>query len=93
MRDSVRLGLHVWLHTEDVIRGMQISQVVVAENLGVRRPTISKIERREDMNLSTLRRYVRALGGELLVTARVPHGTVEIGAEPKPRGHARSGRS
>jgi len=52
------------------------------------------IERREDMNLSTLRRYVRALGGELQVTARFPDSTVEIRAEPKRRKHAgRSSRS
>jgi hypothetical protein len=40
------------------------------------------------MNLSTLRRYVRALGEELQVTARFPDGAVEIGTEPKPRKHA-----
>ena len=72
---------------------MHISQVAVADKLKVRQPTISKIERREDMKLSTLRRYVRALGGELQVTARFPNTTVEIGAEPKPRKHARAGRS
>lgn len=72
---------------------LHMSQVAVAEKLGVRQPTISKIERREDMNLSTLRRYVRALGGELQVTARFPDSTVEIGAKPKPRKHARASRA
>lgn len=72
---------------------MQVSQVTVAAKLKVRQPTISKIERREDMNLSTLRRYIRALGGELQVTARFPDGTVEIGAAAKPPRRARSGRS
>ena len=43
---------------------MHVSQVTVAEKLKVRQPTISKIERREDMNLSTLRRYVRPEGGD-----------------------------
>lgn len=36
----------------------QVSQVALADKLGVRQPTVSKIERREDVNLRTLRRYV-----------------------------------
>jgi DNA-binding XRE family transcriptional regulator len=71
---------------------MQVSQVAVAAKLKVRQPTISKIERREDMNLSTLRRYVRALGGELQVMARFPDGAVEIGSDSRPRKQARAGR-
>jgi len=78
---------------QELRKRMHVSQVAVAEKLKVRQPTISKIERREDMNLSTLRRYVRALGGELQVTARFPDGAVEIGTEPKPRKHARASRS
>jgi hypothetical protein len=60
-----------------------VSQVSVADKLGVRQPTVSKIERREDVNVSTLRRYVRALGGELHITARFPDGAVEIGPPSK----------
>lgn len=59
----------------------KISQVALASMLGVKQPTVSKIERREDVALSTLRRYVEALGGELHVTARFSDGTVEIGLE------------
>jgi demethoxyubiquinone hydroxylase (CLK1/Coq7/Cat5 family) len=66
-----------------------ISQVALTEKLEVRQPTISKIERHEDMNLSTLRQYVRAGGGEPQVTARFPYACgVEIGAKPKRRKHA-----
>ena len=61
----------------------RISQIMLANKLGVRQPTLSKLERREDMNLSTLRRYVQALGGELHITARFVDGAVEIGAAPK----------
>jgi DNA-binding transcriptional ArsR family regulator len=56
-----------------------VSQVDVAGRLGIRQPTVSKLERREDVNLSTLRRYVEALGGELHVSARFEDGSVEIG--------------
>ncbi len=70
----------------------QISQVELAARLGIRQPTISKIERREDVNLSTLRRYIEALGGELHVTARFPNGAVEIGAPPERARRARGRR-
>jgi len=56
-----------------------VTQNEVADRLGIRQPTVSKIERREDVNLSTLRRYVEALGGELRVTAKFADGTVELG--------------
>ena len=66
-----------------------VSQVALAARLGVRQPTISKIERREDVNLSTLRRYIEALGGRLHITARFPDGAVEIEATPERARRAR----
>ena len=57
----------------------RVTQNAIADRLGIRQPTVSKIERRKDMNLSTLRRYVQALGGELQVTAKFNDGTVELG--------------
>ncbi|MCE2884528.1 MAG: hypothetical protein LW806_06475, partial [Planctomycetaceae bacterium] len=38
--------------------------------------SVSKIESAADMYLSTLRRYIEALGGELVVSAKFPEGTV-----------------
>jgi DNA-binding XRE family transcriptional regulator len=59
----------------------KVSQVAVADKMGVRQPTISKMEHRDDddVQVGTLRKYVRALGGELHITARFPDGAVEIG--------------
>jgi predicted XRE-type DNA-binding protein len=82
----------MWL-LQQLCERMQVSQVAIAAKLKVRQPTISKIERREDMNLSTLRRYVRALGGERQVMARFPDGAVEIGSDARYRKQARAGRS
>ena len=64
---------------QDLRSKRQVTQNEVADRLGIRQPTVSKIERREDVNLSTLRRYVKALGGELHVTARFADDTVELG--------------
>jgi len=47
-----------------------LTQQQVAERLGMTQPEVSKLERRRDVRLSTLRGYVTALGGELVVTAR-----------------------
>jgi DNA-binding XRE family transcriptional regulator len=55
------------------------SQVQLAKEPGIKQPTLSKIENQSDMQISTLRRIVRALGGELEVLARFPSGAVRIG--------------
>lgn len=65
---------------QDLREKRHFTQVDLAGKLGVRQPTVSKIERREDVNLSTLRRYIRALGGELHVMAEFKDESVEIGA-------------
>lgn len=46
-----------------------ISQAAVAEHLGTSRPNISRIEKETDVRLSTLERYVEALGGHLEIHA------------------------
>lgn len=46
------------------------SQVEVAEEMGVAQAEISRLEGRADTKLSTLERYVRALGGEIEIVAR-----------------------
>lgn len=55
-----------------------VSQPALATRLGIRQPTLSKMERREDMNLSTLRRIVEALGGKLYIRADFQDESVEV---------------
>jgi transcriptional regulator with XRE-family HTH domain len=54
------------------------SQKDVATSIGIRQPSLSKLEKQSDMQISTLRRIVKALGGELEVRAKFPKGTVKI---------------
>src|SRR5438105_414862 len=54
------------------------SQQQLAAALGIRQPSLSKLENQDDMQISTLRRIVDALGGKLEVIARFPKGTVKI---------------
>jgi len=44
----------------------------------VNQAAVSKMERRVDMYVSTLQDFVRAMGGELKITAKFPDGEVEI---------------
>jgi transcriptional regulator with XRE-family HTH domain len=78
---------------QELRKRRNVSQVALASRLAVRQPTVSKIERREDVSLSTLRRYVLALGGVLQVTARFPDGAVEIGGGRTARTSTRALRS
>jgi plasmid maintenance system antidote protein VapI len=68
------------------------SQRQVADALGMKQPSLSKLEKQSDMQVSTLRKIVKALGGELEVLAKFPKGTVKIDQfDPPPRGAKRGG--
>ena len=54
------------------------SQEDLARALNVGQPAVAKLERRADVYVSNLRRYVEALGGSLEITARFPEGSVTI---------------
>lgn len=56
----------------------ELTQEHLAKVLRVKQASISKLERRADMYISTLRDFVRAMGGELEITARFPEGQVRI---------------
>jgi transcriptional regulator with XRE-family HTH domain len=55
-----------------------VTQRDLAEKLGIRQATISGIERREDIQLSTLRRFIEALGGSLEVCGLFPDAKYAI---------------
>lgn len=45
------------------------TQIELAEALGVKQPSVSRVEHTDDLQLSTLRTYIEALGGKVEVTA------------------------
>ena len=55
-----------------------LSQEQLAQILNIRQPNVSKIEKRADMYISTLRSFIKAMGGELEIVARFPEGDVKI---------------
>ena len=71
------------------------AQADVAAALNIKQPSVSKIEKQADMYLSTLRDYVRAVGGELELRVKLPgrpaltlHQLGDAGAEPPGAGRS-----
>jgi transcriptional regulator with XRE-family HTH domain len=57
---------------KDLRQAVAQTQDELAAALGVGQDTISRLEKRSDMLLSTLRRYVEAMGGKLELVAKFP---------------------
>ncbi len=54
---------------DELRKARQMTQVKLAETLGVNQGEVSKIEHRTDMYVSTLAEYIEALGGRLEIRA------------------------
>ena len=67
-----RLSLH------QLREARSLTQTNLAEKLQVNQGAVSKIEKRADMYVSTLRGYVEAMGGRLEIRAVFPDGEVVI---------------
>lgn len=59
-------------------KARNVTQVEVAKAMCVEQAAVSKLERREDMYVSTLREYVKALGGELKLVASFPDADIQV---------------
>lgn len=59
-----------------------VSQATLAATLAVSQPNVSRIEQEDDVYLSTLARYVAALGGHLEVLAVFPEETITVLRQP-----------
>jgi len=55
-----------------------LTQASLANILGVNQGSVSKMEKRTDMYVSTLRNFIQAMGGQLQIKAIFPVGEVEI---------------
>ncbi|QLF69698.1 XRE family transcriptional regulator [Peteryoungia desertarenae] len=57
---------------QELRKSRDVTQESLATVLGVNQENISRLERRNDLLLSTLRDYIGAMGGELEIVARFP---------------------
>jgi transcriptional regulator with XRE-family HTH domain len=60
------------LSLRDLRIARQLTQEKLAERLQVRQESISRLEKRADLHLSTLREVVQAMGGELRLVVEFP---------------------
>lgn len=58
----------------DIRKSRALTQEQVAKRLGGKQVYVSRLESRSDVKVSTLREYVRALGGELQMMVTFPEG-------------------
>jgi len=63
---------------QELRQALDMTQTELAEKLHVNQAAISKFENQSDIYISTLRRILSGMGGELRVTAHFAEGDVEI---------------
>ena len=56
----------------ELCRARKLTQVRVAKKLGMTQDGVSRLEKRSDLLLSTLRRTIEAMGGNLSLVAEFP---------------------
>jgi DNA-binding XRE family transcriptional regulator len=75
--DAIKRTVELDIALRDLRERRGVTQEQVAAQLGTSRPNVSRIEGEDDVRVSTLQRYVAALGGELELVARFPDGQSE----------------
>lgn len=68
----------VEMDLRELRQSLEKTQVEMAEATGLTQPELSRMERRLDYRLSTLRRYLGALGGHLEITAVIGKRRVNL---------------
>ncbi|MBI2354308.1 MAG: XRE family transcriptional regulator [Deltaproteobacteria bacterium] len=63
---------------QELRQARKLSQEQMAKNLHTKQSNVSRIEKRTDMYISTLRGVIKAMGGDLEIVARFPDGNVRI---------------
>jgi DNA-binding XRE family transcriptional regulator len=60
------------LTLQDIRKARKLTQAQMATTLNIGQDSISRLEKRSDMMLSTMRSYIEAMGGSLELVARFP---------------------
>jgi predicted XRE-type DNA-binding protein len=68
----------VEMQLQEIRKNRQLTQNAVARVLQVEQASVSQLEHRQDMYVSTLRGYVKALGGELKLIASFPDTEIHV---------------
>jgi transcriptional regulator len=75
--EAEALALSGELHLSQLRRARGLTQEAMADLLGVNQAEVSKMERRAELYVGTLRKFIEAMGGDLVLAARFADG-VEV---------------
>lgn len=78
--DKIKRAMQLEISLAELRETRGVSQAAVAEILETSRPNVSRIEKEIDVRLSTLERYVEALGGRLEIHAVFDDTDVKLSA-------------
>jgi len=77
----------------DLRKARKLTQARIAKKLGITQDSVSRLEKRSDLLLSTLRKTVKAMGGDVRIVAefpdRAPVVLTELSEDTPPRKAAR----
>jgi predicted transcriptional regulator len=59
-------------------KSVGMTQEELADKLGIKQPSLSKLESQDDIQVSTLQRLIEGLGGQLEIVAHMPRGDIRI---------------
>lgn len=76
--DAAKTRLRGEMTLAELRQARQLTQETIGATLQVGQPAIAKIEKRTDMYVGNLRRFVEAMGGEMEIVARFAEGDVTI---------------
>ncbi len=62
----------------EIRKEVGLTQEDLAKTLGIKQPSLSKLESQDDIQISTLRRLINALGGQLELIVHMPGGDIRI---------------
>jgi DNA-binding transcriptional regulator YiaG len=74
--EALRLGEQMDL--AEVRRALKLSRDEIAQTLQIGQGSLAEIEKRADMYVGALRRFIEAMGGELEIVARFADHSVKI---------------
>lgn len=76
--NAAKARLRTEMSLAELRQARHLTQETISETLQVGQPAVAKLEKRTDMYVGTLRRFVEAMDGELDIIARFPDGEIRI---------------
>jgi len=62
----------------EIRKEVGLTQEDIAKAMGIKQPSLSKLESQDDIQVSTLQKLIQALGGRLELIAHMPGGDIKI---------------